>query len=124
MEFVVTVFYCIRRVLSNHSKCEFWVGGVPDIDWLTLAVESNQYPAVMSIIYLGLPAQCGVEQLVEASTRGNNILDLFFTSHPSLVSMCKPIPGLGDHDAVLVDTLNHKGRSPCVARSTYGIRQT
>ena len=105
-----------------HRKCEFWIGGdfyLPDIDWPTLAVKSNQYPAAMSSIYLNIPGQCGVEQLVEAPTRGNNILDLFFTSQPSPVSKCKPIPGIGDHDAVLVDTLTKPQRSKPVHRKIY-----
>ena len=112
----------LTRLRQDNSKCEFWVGGdfnLPDIDWPTLAVTSNQYPAVMSNIYIGLPAQCGVEQLVEAPTRGNNILDLFFTRNPSLVSKCKPIPGVGDHDAVLVDTLAKPQRSKPVRRKIY-----
>ena len=112
----------LTRLRQDNSKCEFWVGGdfnLPDIDWPTLAVTSNQYPAVMSNIYIGLPAQCGVKQLVEAPTRGNNILDLFFTSNPSLVSKCKPIPGVGDHDAVLVDTLAKPQRSKPVRRKIY-----
>ena len=92
---------------------------LPNIGWPTLAVKSNQYPAAMSIIYLNITGPCGVEQLVEAQTRGNSILDLFFTSHSSLVSKCKPIPGMGDHDAVLVDTLTKPQRSKPVHRKTY-----
>ena len=30
------------------------------------------------------------------------MLDLCFTSHPSMVSQCYPTPGLSDHDAVMV----------------------
>ena len=79
----------------------------------------------MSNIYLSLPGQCGLEQLVEAPTRGNNILDLFFTSNQSLASKYKPIPGVGDHDTVRVDTLAKPERSKPVCRKhTYGIRQT
>ena len=73
----------------------------------------------MSNIYLSLPGQCGLEQLVEAPARGNNILDLFFTSTPYLVSKRKPIPGIGDHDAVLVDTLAKPKRSKPVRRKIY-----
>ena len=112
----------LTRLRQEYGKCEFWVGGdfnLPDIDWPALATTSNQYPAAMSNIYLSLPGQCGVEQLVEAPTRGNNILDLFFTSNPSLVSKCKPIPGIGDHDAVLVDTLAKPQRSKPVRRKIY-----
>ena len=123
-EHAQTVLDELARLRQEHSKCEFCIGedfNLPDIDWPTLSVKSNQYPAAMSIIYmyLNIPGQCGVEQLVEAPTRGNSILDLFFTSHPSLVSKCKPIPGIGDHDAVLVDTLTKPQRSKPVRRKIY-----
>ena len=51
--------------------------------------------------------------MVKIPTRGENILDLFFTSYPYLVNKCKTIPGVGDHDAVLIDTLaiNHNVQS-------------
>ena len=48
-----------------------------------------------------------MEQVVECSTRGENILDLFFTTHPALVESTNTLPplGKGDHDIVLCDTL-------------------
>ena len=96
-----------KRRLDNE-KCDFWIGGdfnLPDIDWPSLTVNSHQYPVSMSNRYLSIPSQCGVDQVVEAPTRGNKTLDLFFTNNPSLVDKCKPIPGVGDHDAILIDTL-------------------
>ena len=36
-------------------------------------------------------------------SRGNNIINLFFTTNPSLVDKCVSIPGVEDHDAVLLD---------------------
>jgi hypothetical protein len=46
-----------------------------------------------------------LEQLVSFPTRGEKTLDLVFTTHPSLVDKCKPLPSVGksDHDIVLVD---------------------
>ena len=37
--------------------------------------------------------------------RQENILDLVFTTHPSLVQHCEPIPGISDHDMILT-TIN------------------
>ena len=46
-----------------------------------------------------------LEQVVDFPTRDGNTLDLLFTSHPSLVDKCKPLPSLGksDHETILVD---------------------
>jgi len=42
-------------------------------------------------------------QTVKFPTRGNNILDIFCTNRPSLISGCYPIPGIGDHESVLIN---------------------
>ena len=41
-------------------------------------------------------------QLVHFPTRGQNILDFCFTTHPDTILSCEPTPGLSDHDAVLI----------------------
>ena len=41
--------------------------------------------------------------MVDFPTRKDSILDIFVTNRPSLVNKCTPIPGLSDHDIVLID---------------------
>ena len=43
-----------------------------------------------------------LNQIVASPTRGSNVLDLCFVTHPDVVHPCQVIPGLSDHDAVLV----------------------
>ncbi|CAG2241231.1 unnamed protein product [Mytilus edulis] len=38
------------------------------------------------------------------SNKKNHTLDLFLTNRPSLVNRCEPLPGIGDHDIVYIDT--------------------
>ena len=45
-----------------------------------------------------------LQQLVDTPTRGENILDLFCTNNPTLVSKVSTIPGLSDHSIVLVES--------------------
>ena len=40
-----------------------------------------------------------------APTRNNNILDIFLTNHPLLVESCEIIPGVSDHEIVLITSL-------------------
>ena len=42
--------------------------------------------------------------VVTFPTRLENTLDIFITNRPTLVSKCKSIPGLSDHNIVLTDT--------------------
>ena len=65
--------------------------------------------------------------MVDFKTRGDNILDLVFTSHPSLVEHTKPIPALGkaDHDIVLCDSQLKPVRSRKARRNIrYGRKRT
>ena len=41
-------------------------------------------------------------QVVTFPTRTQSILDLCFVSHPDMILACEPVPGLSDHDAVLI----------------------
>ncbi|XP_061188846.1 uncharacterized protein LOC133197022 [Saccostrea echinata] len=112
----------MSKVRSDHPKCDFWMAGDfnhPDINWSTQSIISHQYPSKMSTEYLNIPGDCGVEQLVCTPTRGDKILDLFFTSNPSLVQRRKVIPGVGDHDAVLLDSLIQPLRSKPARREIY-----
>ena len=37
-------------------------------------------------------------------TRQVNVLDLYFTNIPSLVKSCETIPGISDHDMLVIDS--------------------
>ena len=57
---------------------------------------------------LSVAKNCYLDQLLTEPTRTTedtqNVLDLFFTSSQSLVNQVETIPGMGDHDAVMVDS--------------------
>jgi hypothetical protein len=100
----------ISELNTRYDKAIFCVGGdfnLPDIDWKTGLVNGNNYPHKTSEEIIKSGEDMFMEQVVECSTRGENILDLFFTTHPSLVEHTKTLPplGKGDHDIVLCDTL-------------------
>ena len=42
--------------------------------------------------------------MVTTPTRGNNILDLYLTNSPSLVQTVDIVPGISDHDIVVVES--------------------
>jgi excinuclease UvrABC ATPase subunit len=44
---------------------------------------------------------------------------IFLTSNPGLIDRCKPIPGVGDHDAVLIDTLIKPRRTKPTRRTMH-----
>ena len=112
----------LSKLRTDHPKSDFWVGGdfnLPDIDWSSLTVTSTQYPHSMSEMYLDIVRHCSVEQMINFPTRGSKTLDIFLTSSPGLIDRCKPLPGVGDHDAILIDTLIKPRRVKPSPRTIY-----
>jgi hypothetical protein len=76
------------KLKHDNQKSDFCIGGdfnLPDMNWSSLTVTSNQYSYVMTDTYLDILRNCNVEQIV-------------LTSNPGLIDRCKPIPGVGDRD--------------------------
>ena len=74
-------------------------------------VVSYRYPLEINDLAMNMSAECGFSQLVNFPTRGQNILNLFFTTHPSLVQQCKPLPEISDHctiSTVMKLTINYQ----------------
>ena len=83
------------------------IGGdlnLPDVDWNSNSMNGNQYLKAINQCTLDMVNECHLKQIVNEPTRGENILDVFMTNRPSLVNKCVTIPGLGDHDAVHIQT--------------------
>ena len=45
-----------------------------------------------------------MEQLQLKPSRENNILDLFLTNPQSLLRSCNTLPGISDHNMIVLDT--------------------
>jgi len=58
-------------------------------------------------------------QLVDTPTRKENILDIFATNRPSLITDFKTIPGISDHEAVLVMSNVSVKMQPSVTRKIF-----
>ena len=76
-----------------------------------MSVIGTTYPNNMNKFFIDTIQEISMEQIVDFSTHLDNIIELVFTTHPSLVNKCKPLPGIGDHDIVLIDTSIEVNRS-------------
>ena len=112
----------IQSVLKKHPKAVHWIIGdfnLPDVDWQTQSVEGYQYPKPLNELFLDFCFNNKLEQIVTETTRGNNILDLFFTNRPSLVNRCKIKPGMSDHDCVFVEASLRPKKIKPISRKIY-----
>ena len=90
--------------LVNQTNSTVWLlrdFNLPKVDWENLKpLPDCGHPTFYRECIEALN-DCLLEQTVTSPTRGQNILDLFFTTNPTLVENVSIIPGLSDHDIVL-----------------------
>ena len=97
----------ILEVKSKFKRSDFWLCGdfnLPDINWEMNTVTNHQYSKPINELFLDLVCDLGLSQSVTDPTRGNNILDLFFTNNSNLIKKCSVISGVSDHEAVVIES--------------------
>ena len=73
----------------------------------------------MCNLVLDFLSNYGFSQSVCSPTRGNHILDVFFTNCPSLIKKCSVLPGISDHETVFVSSDISASTHKPVARKIY-----
>ena len=73
----------------------------------------------MCDLFLNFLQEYGFTQIVKFPTRGYNTLDIFATNRPSLVGSCKPVPGISDHEAVMIFSSLKVDLQPIPKRRIY-----
>lgn len=86
---------------------DFNVGGV---DWENERVKPGASYGQCCEELLRVATENSLTQMNDKPTRNNSVLDLCFTSHPTLVKNTHVTPGLSDHDIV------SGGSSACTKR--------
>ena len=110
-----TVNQTLPTLCHKFYNMPIWISSdmnLPDIEWETEKLTTNQYTHSISYSFWDTLANTGLQQIVNFPTRSNNTLDVVLTNRPSLVKQCVGMPGLSDHDIVFVETsscaLRHK----------------
>jgi hypothetical protein len=99
----------VNDITKKHRSSVVWLGGdlnLPDIGWNSdsVTIAGHQNPVSLNNKFLELVQDNHLKQVVTFPTRHENTLDLFLMNRPSLVNRCEPLPGLGDHEIVYIDT--------------------
>ena len=108
----------ISEIRNSHPTVKLLLGGdfnSPGINWHHKTLLDSHVSASFREKLLEVTEEFHIEQLVTTPTRGPNILDLFFASHPDLFTSCQTAPGISDHDSVIVEfstQINLVKRSP------------
>ena len=77
----------------------------PDIQWETLTVpcDPNVQDKNVHQKLINLMSENNLTQVHDQPTRNGKLLDLVFTTNPSLIKSSVSIPGISDHDIVVTD---------------------
>ena len=76
---------------------------LPDIDWSNSEIKGGRYSKTINQNILDTCDDNGLTQVVDEPTRGQNTLDIFFTSNPNLIKKTSVVSGLSDHEAVRIE---------------------
>ena len=82
-----TVKQTLFTLCHKFSKMPIWIGGdmnLPDIEWETEQLTTNQYTHSISYSFMDALANTGLQQIVDFPIRNNNTLDVVLTNRPSL----------------------------------------
>ena len=110
------------QIANSYPDSPIWIAGdinLPNIDWQTSCVSNSTYLICLCNLFLNFLQEYGFTQIVSFPTRGKNILDIFATNRPSLVKSCKPVPGISDHEAVMIYSLLKIDLQPIPKRRIY-----
>ncbi|VDI78142.1 Hypothetical predicted protein [Mytilus galloprovincialis] len=77
---------------------------LPHIDWNNNTVKTGKAQVKHHQELLEFIEEFGMEQLQLKPSREKQVLDLFSQNHPSLVKSCNTLPGISDHNMIVLDT--------------------
>ena len=112
----------MSELCTGSNNATVWISGdfnLGDISWSSGNITSSNHPKDLHRSFLDTFKDCLLEQIVNFPTRKNKTLDLFITNKPSLVSKCKPLPDLSDHDIVMTENKILCTRQKPIKRTIY-----
>ena len=102
----------INKIKQTNNE-HIWLAGdfnLPDIDWDLPNTKPGVVAPGLSQQLIEIANDVGLEQVVREPTRINNILDLFFTSNPTLFERSSFVPGINYHDGIPMVIISCKPR--------------
>ena len=109
----------LHEIHNQNKNALFWIAGdfnLPDVDWDT---NSSHCTNPINTQVIDTMDTLGWKQIVKEKTHKNNILDLFFTNNPGLITKNHTISGLGDHHAVVITSRIKPKRSKKPPRKIF-----
>ena len=116
----------LENLPANVKNKNMVLGGdfnVPDIEWDIPAVKKGAKNKTLQQELLNTTTQHSLVQIQDKPTRENSILDLYFTDNPSLIKYSEVVPGISDHEMVVVDQDLHAVYNKHKSRKIYKYKK-
>ena len=91
------------KLTWRSKSSNIWLAGnfnLARVDWVNQVTLPNCPKSGLCRQMICIANDYGLEQVVDAPTRKNNILDLLFTNNNILVEKVVVLPGMSDHDGI------------------------
>ncbi|XP_060578328.1 uncharacterized protein LOC132735405, partial [Ruditapes philippinarum] len=113
---------------SPYKNMKKFLGGdfnLGDVDWDNGCTLPNARDKTFCDKLIDITSTCFIEQINRTPTRKGRILDLFFTSHPTLIQrhVVGPPIGLSDHDILSVTTFIKPVINKLPPRTVFNYRK-
>ena len=99
---------CVCQLRQKCPDIPLLLGGNfnrPGIDWDTGGLTELHLPLLFQESLIEFAHDFLLEQIILEPIRGDNNLDLCFTSHPGSIHHYKIVPSRSDHNAVIIEIL-------------------
>lgn len=97
----VIILYATKKP-KGYPRARKIIRDCPVINWEHLTVKSGSEKEVQQQL-IETTTSASLTQIHDQPTRADNMLDLVFTSNPSLIKTSVSVPGISDHDIVITD---------------------
>ena len=97
----------LNKLMNLTRDPTIWLSGdfnAPDISWQVPSVLPGSSNFNTHQLLIDISQHHRLSQMVTEPTRLNNTPDLFLTNLPTLIQEVEVVPGLSDHDAVIVQS--------------------
>ena len=105
MEYLDRLDTSLQKITGKGEKNIILCGdfNCPDVDWNTHTVPAGASDRQVQQRLVDIADKYGLHQVHDQPTRGENLLDLVFSTNPTLLKASVSIPGLSDHNMVVSD---------------------
>lgn len=111
----------LAKIAENPNRNILLCGdfNCPDIDWENHIVPPGAPERLVQQKLVALAEEYGLHQVQEEPTRERNILDLVFTTNPTLLKASVSTPGISDHSIVISDFCVNPFRTSKIKRKCF-----